>query len=253
MAILDVRNLKIEIPTEDGDVHAVQDVSFQVNEGEFFGIVGESGSGKSVLVQSIMGLIPSAKRSGTVTFRGQDMLRLSREELRRLRGRDISMIFQDPLSSLHPQYTIGWQIVEQIQAHETVSKRAAKARTIELLEKVHIPDAAARFDAYPHQFSGGMRQRVMIAMALSLNPAMIIADEPTTALDATVQAQILDLLAEMREEFGATVMMISHDLGVLSRVADRVMVMYGGQKLEVGDSKSAVSYTHLTLPTNREV
>lgn len=240
MAILDVRNLTIDIPTEDGAIHAVQDVSFSVREGEFFGIVGESGSGKSVLVQSVMGLIPSAKTSGEVIFQGENLLALSPDELRKKRGRDISMIFQDPLSSLHPQYTIGWQIVEQIRAHEKVSKEAAKSRAIELLEKVHIPDASSRFDTYPHQFSGGMRQRVMIAMSLSLGPALIIADEPTTALDSTVQAQILDLLGEMRQDFGATVLMISHDLGVLARVADRVMVMYGGQRLEIGESSNVL-------------
>ncbi len=236
MTILEVSNLVVDIPTEDGDVHAVQDVSFAVREGEFFGIVGESGSGKSVLVQSVMGLIPQAKTAGRVEFRGQNLLTLGADGLRRLRGKEISMIFQDPLSSLHPQYTIGWQIVEQIRAHEPVSHAAAKARAIELLEKVRIPNAAERFDAYPHQFSGGMRQRVMIAMALSLGPAIIIADEPTTALDSTVQAQILDLLAEMRADLGATVIMISHDLGVLARVADRVMVMYGGRRLELGES-----------------
>ena len=240
MSILEVSGLVVDIPTEDGDVHAVQDVSFDVREGEFFGIVGESGSGKSVLVQSVMGLIPQAKTSGSVRFQGVDLLSLDADGLRRKRGKEISMIFQDPLSSLHPQYTIGWQIVEQIRAHERVTKEAAKARAIELLEKVRIPDAAARFDAYPHQFSGGMRQRVMIAMSLSLGPAMIIADEPTTALDSTVQAQILDLLAEMRADLGATVLMISHDLGVLARVADRVMVMYGGRRMEIGESASVL-------------
>lgn len=236
MTILEVRELVVDIPTEDGPVHAVKNVSFDVREGEFFGIVGESGSGKSVLVQSAMGLIPSAKTSGEVKFRGENLLRLSGEQLRRKRGREISMIFQDPLSSLHPQYTIGWQIVEQIRAHEKVSKQAAKARAIELLGKVRIPEPEKRFDAYPHQFSGGMRQRVMIAMSLSLGPSLIIADEPTTALDSTVQAQILDLLAEMREDTGATVLMISHDLGVMASVADRVMVMYQGEKMELGDS-----------------
>ena len=240
MSILEVRDLVVDIPTEDGDVHAVQNVSFSVEDGEFFGIVGESGSGKSVLVQSVMGLIPSARTSGEVLFKGNNLLTLSRDQLRRKRGSDISMIFQDPLSSLHPQYTIGWQIVEQIRAHERVSKRAAKARAIELLKKVHIPDAEARFDAYPHQFSGGMRQRVMIAMSLSLDPSLIVADEPTTALDSTVQAQILDLLAEMQADYGATVVMISHDLGVVSRVADRVMVMYGGRRMELGQSKSVL-------------
>ncbi|MCA0346693.1 MAG: ABC transporter ATP-binding protein [Actinobacteria bacterium] len=241
MSILEVRDLVVDIPTEDGPVHAVKNVSFDVQEGEFFGIVGESGSGKSVLVQSAMGLIPAAKTSGEVRFRGENLLTLGAEQLRRKRGKEISMVFQDPLSSLHPQYTIGWQIVEQIQAHEKVSKQAAKARAIELLNKVHIPDAATRFDAYPHQFSGGMRQRVMIAMSLSLGPALIIADEPTTALDSTVQAQILDLLAEMQRDMGATVLMISHDLGVMASVADRVMVMYQGNQMEIGESAELFS------------
>ncbi|MCA0379625.1 MAG: ABC transporter ATP-binding protein [Actinobacteria bacterium] len=241
MPILEVRDLVVDIPTEDGPVHAVKNVSFDVKEGEFFGVVGESGSGKSVLVQSAMGLIPSAKTSGEVLFRGENLLTLGAEQLRRKRGKEISMVFQDPLSSLHPQYTIGWQIVEQIQAHEKVSKQAAKARAIELLEKVHIPEAASRFDAYPHQFSGGMRQRVMIAMSLSLGPSLIIADEPTTALDSTVQAQILDLLAEMQRDTGSTVLMISHDLGVMASVADRVMVMYQGNKMELGESAEVFS------------
>ncbi len=241
MPILEVRDLVVDIPTEDGPVHAVKNVSFDVREGEFFGIVGESGSGKSVLVQSAMGLIPSAKTSGEVLFRGENLLTLGTEALRRKRGKEISMIFQDPLSSLHPQYTIGWQIVEQIRAHERVSRQAAKARAIDLLGKVHIPDAASRFDAYPHQFSGGMRQRVMIAMSLSLDPALIIADEPTTALDSTVQAQILDLLAEMQQDTGATVLMISHDLGVMASVADRVMVMYQGNQMEIGESAEVFS------------
>lgn len=236
MSILDVSDLVVDIPTEGGVVHAVKGVSFDVKEGEFFGIVGESGSGKSVLVQSVMGLIPQANTSGVVNFRGENLLTLHSEQLRQKRGREISMIFQDPLSSLHPQYTVGWQIVEQIQAHEKVSKQAAKSRAIELLEKVRIPDASSRFDAYPHQFSGGMRQRVMIAMGLSLGPALIIADEPTTALDSTVQAQILQLLGDMRADFGATVLMISHDLSVMANVADRVMVMYQGEQVEIGPS-----------------
>jgi peptide/nickel transport system ATP-binding protein len=240
MSLLDVKDLVVDIPTEDGTVHAVRHVSFAVQEGEFFGVVGESGSGKSVLVQSIMGLIPTAQTSGTAMFRGRDLLALGEAGLRSVRGREISMIFQDPLSSLHPQYTIGWQIVEQIRAHEKVSAHAARAHAIELLDRVRIPDAAARFDAYPHQFSGGMRQRVMIAMGLVLRPALVIADEPTTALDSTVQAQILDLLGEMQAETGSTVLMISHDLGVLSRVADRVMVMYGGRRLELGSSDAVL-------------
>ncbi|MBS3182436.1 ABC transporter ATP-binding protein [Leucobacter manosquensis] len=241
MSILEVSRLHVDIPTENGTVHAVKDVSFDVNEGEFFGIVGESGSGKSVLVQSVMGLIPNARTTGEVRFRGEDLLSLNAEQLRRKRGREISMIFQDPLSSLHPQYTIGWQLVEQIRAHDKVSKQAAKARAIQLLEKVHIADAQSRFDAYPHQFSGGMRQRVMIAMSLSLDPALIIADEPTTALDSTVQAQILQLLGEMKEDFGATVLMISHDLSVMASVADRVMVMYHGEQVELGTSTNVLT------------
>ncbi|UNK71471.1 ABC transporter ATP-binding protein [Microbacterium sp. H1-D42] len=241
MSILEVSNLRVDIPTESGTVHAVKDVSFDVAEGEFFGIVGESGSGKSVLVQSVMGLIPNARTTGAVRFQGEDLLSLAPDRLRRKRGNEISMIFQDPLSSLHPQYTVGWQIVEQIRAHENVSKRAAKARAIQLLEKVHIADAASRFDAYPHQFSGGMRQRVMIAMSLSLDPALIIADEPTTALDSTVQAQILQLLGEMKEDFGATVLMISHDLSVMASVADRVMVMYRGEQVELGKSADVLT------------
>ncbi|SDS12979.1 ABC transporter ATP-binding protein [Microterricola viridarii] len=234
MPILEVQNLTVRIPTEDGTVHAVQDVSFSVEPGEFFGIVGESGSGKSVMVQSVMGLVPAAETSGRVLFDGVDLLALDDKGLRSIRGRAISMVFQDPLSSLHPQYTIGWQIVEQIQAHEKVSHAEAKARAIEMLKKVKIPNAEKRFDSYPHQFSGGMRQRVMIAMALVLKPALVIADEPTTALDSTVQAQILDLLDEMRRELGTTILMISHDLGVLRRVADRVMVMYAGRRMETG-------------------
>jgi ABC-type glutathione transport system ATPase component len=241
MSLLQVRDLVVDIPTEDGPVHAVKNVSFDVRQGEFFGIVGESGSGKSVLVQSAMGLIPAANTTGEVLFRGENLLTLSREQLRRKRGKEISMVFQDPLSSLHPQYTIGWQIVEQIRAHEKVSKQAARARAVELLAKVHIPDPASRFDAYPHQFSGGMRQRVMIAMSLSLDPALIIADEPTTALDSTVQAQILELLAEMQRDTGATVLMISHDLGVMASVADRVMVMYQGNRMELGESAEVFS------------
>ena len=234
MSVLDVRNLNVRIPTEDGVIHAVRDVSFTVEAGDFFGIVGESGSGKSVMVQAIMGLIPSAKVTGQVLFDGKDLLNMKPAELRAVRGAAISMIFQDPLSSLHPQYTIGWQLTEQIFAHEKVSKADAKSRAIDMLRKVGIPQPEERFNAYPHQFSGGMRQRVMIAMALILNPTLIIADEPTTALDSTIQAQILDLLREMREEFDATVVMITHDLGVLARVADHMMVMYAGNRLELG-------------------
>lgn len=227
-------------------IHAVQDVSFTVEAGDFFGVVGESGSGKSVLVQAIMGLVPNARITGQALFDGNDLLTMSSEELRSIRGRSISMVFQDPLSSLHPQFTIGWQIMEQIHAHEKVSKAVAKERALEMLRRVGIPQAAERFNSYPHQFSGGMRQRVMIAMALVLNPSLVIADEPTTALDSTVQAQILDLLEEMRKEFDTTILMISHDLGVLGRVADQIMVMYAGQRMEIGPSNEL--FTRPTHP-----
>ncbi|HET6672654.1 MAG TPA: ABC transporter ATP-binding protein [Agromyces sp.] len=236
MAVLEVRNLNVRIPTEDGVIHAVRDVSFDVEAGSFFGVVGESGSGKSVMVQAMLGLIPGASVTGEAVFDGRDLLTMTQAELRGLRGASVSMIFQDPLSSLHPQFTIGWQIVEQIRAHRRVGNDEARKRAIEMLGRVGIPDPAARFGAYPHQFSGGMRQRVMIAMALSLNPSLIIADEPTTALDSTVQAQILALLDEMRREFDTTVLMITHDLTVLSRVADSMMVLYAGNRLELGDA-----------------
>lgn len=233
-ALLDVQDLNVRIPTDDGVIHAVRDVSFTVEPGEFFGVVGESGSGKSVLVQAIMGLIPRARVTGHAFFNGRDLLTLSPTQMRSLRGRDIGMVFQDPLSSLHPQFTVGWQIVEQIRAHQDVSKAEARDRAIDLLGRVGIPDPAQRFGNYPHQFSGGMRQRAMIAMALSLGPALVIADEPTTALDSTVQTQILDLLNDMREDLGVTVVMITHDLAVLGSRATDVMVMYAGRRLEIG-------------------
>ena len=239
--ILDVRDLTVEIPTEDGIVHAVNKVSFSVEKGSLFGIAGESGSGKSVLTQAIMGFLLNAAISGKATFEGNDLLTLSPRRLRALRGARIGMIFQDPLSSLHPYYTIGAQIAEMIHTHEKVSHKAAKARVIDMLSRVGIRDAEHRFDDYPHQFSGGMRQRVMIAMALILNPPLIIADEPTTALDVTVQAQIIALLDEMRRELGTTVIMITHDLSLLSSIADKVMVMYAGNRMELGPSASLFS------------
>ena len=239
--ILDVRDLTVEIPTEDGIVHAVNKVSFRVEKGTLFGIAGESGSGKSVLTQAIMGFLPNAAISGRATFESDDLLTLSSRRLRALRGARIGMIFQDPLSSLHPYYTIGAQIAEMIHTHEKVSHKEAKARVIEMLSRVGIRDAEHRYDDYPHQFSGGMRQRVMIAMALILNPPLIIADEPTTALDVTVQAQIIALLDEMRRELGTTVIMITHDLSLLSSIADRVMVMYAGNRMELGPSATLFS------------
>lgn len=240
-ALLDVRNLDVRIPTADGVIHAVRNVSFTVDAGGFFGVVGESGSGKSVMVQAIMGLVPGAHVTGQAYFQGRDLLALSDRDMRRLRGRDIGMIFQDPLSSLHPQFTIGWQIVEQIRAHEKVGKVQARERAVGLLRQVGIADPEQRFSQYPHQFSGGMRQRAMIAMALSLGPALVIADEPTTALDSTVQAQILQLLDTMRQDLNVTVVMISHDLAVLGSVATDVMVMYAGHKLEHGPASEVLN------------
>jgi peptide/nickel transport system ATP-binding protein len=234
VTILEAKGLTVDIPTEDGVVHAVRNVSFSVRPGSLFGIAGESGSGKSVLTQAMTGLLANAEIGGEVLFEGRDLVGLPQEEMRRLRGGRIGMIFQDPLSSLHPFYTIGAQIAEMVHAHEKVSAAEARARVIDMLGKVGIPSPADRFDDYPHQFSGGMRQRVMIAMALILKPALVIADEPTTALDVTVQAQIVSLLDTMRRDFGTTVILITHDLGLLSSVADDVMVMYAGHRLEYG-------------------
>ncbi|GAA2180325.1 ABC transporter ATP-binding protein [Brooklawnia cerclae] len=237
MALLDVEHLSIQIPTEDGIIHAAQDISFSVEAGTLFGIVGESGSGKSVLTQAITGLLPGASVTGRALLDGEDLLALSPEELRRKRGSQIGMIFQDPLSTLHPFYKVGAQIVEAIQAHEKVPAREAQRRTAEMLTRVGIqPDQA--FSAYPHQFSGGMRQRVMIAMALICHPQLVIADEPTTALDVTVQHQIIELLDEMRHELGTTIVMISHDLGLMATVADDLMVLYAGNRMETGRSEA---------------
>jgi peptide/nickel transport system ATP-binding protein len=241
LAILEARHLTVDIPTEDGVIHAVRDVSFTFEAGELFGIAGESGSGKSVLTQAILGLLPTAEVSGELWFEGRNLIGLPQSELQKIRGARIGMIFQDPMSSLHPYYCIGDQIAEMIETHERVDKASARRRVVELLARVGIADAETRYDHFPHQFSGGMRQRVMIAMALVLNPPLIIADEPTTALDVTVQAQIVALLDEMRRERGITVVMITHDLGLLSTIADRVMVMYGGRRMELGPSDALFS------------
>jgi len=238
MPILDVRNLSVAIPTEDGTIHALRNVSFSVEPGEVFGIAGESGSGKSVLTQVILGLLPKATVTGEILFGGRDLLRMTAEELRQIRGSKIGMIFQDPMSSLHPYYSIGRQITETVRAHERTSHDEARRRAVALLDRVGISRAAERFDMYPHEFSGGMRQRVMIAMALVLSPPLVIADEPTTALDVTVQAQIIELLDEMRRERGTTIMMITHDLGLLSSIAEHVMVMYAGQRMELGPGRA---------------
>jgi peptide/nickel transport system ATP-binding protein len=236
VAVLEARHLSVDIPTEDGVIHAVRDVSFALEAGELFGIAGESGSGKSVLTQAILGLLPNAIVTGEVLFEGRNLLGLKPVKLQAIRGSRIGMIFQDPMSSLHPYYTVGSQITEMIHAHEKVDKAAARRRAVDLLARVGISEAERRFDSFPHQFSGGMRQRVMIAMALILNPPLVIADEPTTALDVTVQAQIVALLDEMRRERGTTVVMITHDLGLLSSIADHVMVMYAGRRMELGPS-----------------
>ena len=233
--LLDVRDLSVEFDGQAGRFRAVDGVSFNVSRGEVLGIVGESGCGKSVTSLALMGLLPRRTAtipSGTALFEGLDLLRLAPHEMRRLRGRRLSMIFQEPMSSLNPVHTVGDQIVEAILAHERVGRREARRRAIALLDQVGIPAARQRIDSYPHELSGGMRQRVMIAMALSLNPALVIADEPTTALDVTIQAQILELLRDLRREFGTAIVIITHDLGVVAELAERVVVMYAGRVVE---------------------
>ncbi|WP_328320721.1 ABC transporter ATP-binding protein [Kribbella sp. NBC_00382] len=232
-ALLQVRDLRVSFDTPDGTVRAVRGLSFDVERGRTLAVVGESGSGKSVSTQTITGLTRGAQVSGTAYFDGTDLITADAGTLRRLRGAKIGMIFQDPLSSLHPQYRIGWQIVEMIQAHDRhISKQAARRRAAELLTLVGIPRAAERIDDYPHQFSGGMRQRVMIAMAMALDPALLIADEPTTALDVTVQAQVLSVMRKLQDEFGTAIILITHDLGVVAEMSDEVIVMYAGAVME---------------------
>jgi oligopeptide transport system ATP-binding protein len=233
--LLEVKDLRTHFFTQDGVVHAVNGISYHLNEGETLGIVGESGCGKSVGVLSLMRLIPMPPGKivgGEVLFQGRDLMRISDEEMRSVRGNKIAMIFQDPMTSLNPVLTIGRQVSEALELHMGMSKREARRRTIELLEMVGIPMAAARVDDYPHQFSGGMRQRVMIAMALSCNPQLLIADEPTTALDVTIQAQIVDLVKKLRDEIGMAIIWITHDLGVVAGLANRVAVMYAGYIVE---------------------
>ena len=233
MTLLEVKDLNVSFPTADGTVQAVRGVSFTVDAGRTLGIVGESGSGKTVLTQTLLGLTPGGEISGTADFDGTDLLAIGEDQMRKIRGAQISVIFQDPLTSMHPLYKVGWQIEEMIRAHDkSVSKAEAKDRAVELLRRVGIPRADQRVNDYPHQFSGGMRQRAIIAMALSLSPRMIIADEPTTALDATVQAQILDLLLKLQEESNTALIMITHDMGVVADIADDVMVMYAGRAAE---------------------
>jgi peptide/nickel transport system ATP-binding protein len=232
--LLRVEDLTVRFATEDGIVNAVNGVSLEVDSGRVLGIVGESGSGKSVSMLTVMGLTRAANAtiSGRVTFEDRDLLSLSNEELRRVRGNDVAMIFQDPLSSLHPFYKVGTQLIEAMQAHREISREAARERAVELLAMVGIPDPRERINAYPHEFSGGMRQRAMIAMALANEPKLLIADEPTTALDVTVQAQILDLLARLQRELDMAVILITHDLGVVAEVTDEIVVMYAGKVVE---------------------
>jgi peptide/nickel transport system ATP-binding protein len=241
LALLEVRDLTVHFETDDGLVKAVDGVSYDVERGQALGIVGESGSGKSVSSLTVMGLTRfsgNARISGSILFDGKELLTASDEEMRRLRGNDIAMIFQDPLSSLHPFYKIGDQLVEAIQAHRSMSKAQALDRTVEMLGLVGIPEPRRRVDSYPHEFSGGMRQRVMIAMALLNDPKLLIADEPTTALDVTVQAQILDLIQRLQRELDTAIVMITHDLGVVAEVTDEIGVMYAGRIVEYADKDS---------------
>jgi peptide/nickel transport system ATP-binding protein len=235
--LLEVKDLRVSFPTEDGLVKAVDGVSFQIREGETLGVVGESGSGKSVSFLTVMGLIDAkhAHIEGEILFRGEDLLKQPPDEIRHIRGDDISMIFQDPLTALNPVHRVGDQIAEVFLAHRDVSKQSARDEAIQLLDLVGIPKPAERARQYPHQFSGGMRQRAMIAMALALSPALLIADEPTTALDVTVQAQVLELIDRLKREFNASVVLVTHDLGVVAEYANSIAVMYAGKVVEYGD------------------
>lgn len=233
--LLDVQGLETQFKTPEGTVHAVNGVSFGLKEGETLGVVGESGCGKSVTMLSILRLIPTPPgeiKAGKALYRGKDLLNMSKDEIRHIRGSQISMIFQDPMTSLNPVLTIGRQLTEPLELHLGMSREQARLRAVELLEMVGIPRAKDRLGDYPHQFSGGMRQRVMIAMALACNPQILIADEPTTALDVTIQAQITDLVKRLRDELGMAIIWITHDLGVVARLVERVMVMYGGFVIE---------------------
>ena len=235
--LLEVTDLRTVFATRDGAVHAVNGVSFAIGPGELLGVVGESGSGKSVTMMSLMGLLPTPPAEvvgGSILYQGREVRTMSARELRELRGGEIGFVFQDPMTSLNPVFTIGYQLVEPIRVHMRLSKAAARDRAADLLSLVGIPDARRRLDDYPHQFSGGMRQRVMIAMALSCDPKLLIADEPTTALDVTIQAQILEIVRELRHRLGMGIVWITHDLGLVAGIADRVMVMYAGLVVEHG-------------------
>jgi oligopeptide/dipeptide ABC transporter ATP-binding protein len=237
--LLEVNDLKVQFATEDGIVQAVSGISFKLEKGKVLGIVGESGSGKSVTAMTLMGLTRgvNARFEGEVLYKGTDLLKVSDRELQDYRGNELGMIFQDPMTSLNPVYRIGEQIAEAIRAHEKVDKRTARSRVIELLRQVGIPNPDRRVDDFPHQFSGGMRQRAMIAIALSCNPSILIADEPTTALDVTIQAQIVDLVSRLKDDFDSAVVFITHDLGVIAEIADEIIVMYAGRVVERGSKR----------------
>ncbi|MDB5525381.1 MAG: Oligopeptide transport system ATP-binding protein [Rhizobium sp.] len=256
--VLSITNIGIRFATNDATAPppAVDGVTIQVNRGEIFGIVGESGSGKSTLANAVMGLLPAnAAVTGSIRVNGREVVGLSEDELRRIRGAEVSMIFQDASASLDPTWPVGDQIAETVRAHRTISRRDAKARAIELMTEVGISDAASRYGSVPHRFSGGMRQRIVIAAALANNPGLLIADEPTTALDVTIQAQVLQLIDRLRREHGTTVVLITHDLGVVSQVCDRVAVMHGGRLLEVASTRDLFArpshpYTRALLAAN---
>ncbi len=244
--LIKLENLRTRFHTEDGVVNAVNGVSYEMAQGEVLGVVGESGCGKSVHALSIMRLIqipPGEIYDGKIWFDGRDLLTLDEKEIRQVRGRDIAMVFQDPMSSLNPVYTVGFQIVEALTLHTDLNKKAAKERAADLLSLVGIPEAEKRLDSYPHQFSGGMRQRAMIAMALSCEPKLLIADEPTTALDVTIQAQIVDLVIRLKEELGMAVMWITHDLGIVAEMAHKINVMYAGYIIERGSAQDIFKRT----------
>lgn len=244
--LMKVDDLVVRFYTQEGTVYAVNGVSYELHEGETLGVVGESGSGKSVHALAIMGLIPSPPgkvESGEVLFEGRDLLKLSKEQMRLVRGKEIAMIFQDPMTSLNPVLKIGTQITEALKLHLGMNNDQSRKRAAELLDLVGIPDARKRLDDYPHQFSGGMRQRVMIAIGLSCNPKLLIADEPTTALDVTIQAQILELIKQLKDEFNMAIVWITHDLGVVAGIADTIQVMYGGRVMERGPTKEVFQDT----------
>jgi oligopeptide/dipeptide ABC transporter ATP-binding protein len=252
MSLLEVRGLTTAFATERGEINAVEDIDFDLNEGEILGIVGESGSGKSVTALTIMGLLPRPPArivAGKIKFAGQELTALSEPRMERIRGSGISMVFQEPMTSMNPVFTIGEQIMETVRAHERASAAEQRKRAIDMLDLVGIPSASRRLGDYPHQLSGGQRQRVMIAMALACRPKVLIADEPTTALDVTIQAQVLDLLMDLRDEFGMAIVIITHNMGVIAETADRVLVMYAGRIVE--QAPVATLFEHPAHPYTR--